>query len=84
MIKPPWEAEEEQQDRAAASGVVECKLSAVVPGSTLAKNLYSGAGHVLLHKGQLLDKRTLERLTNLSELDDSVGRLFVTESREPA
>lgn len=82
FVKPPWEIDEAHLERTAMDRAVERDLSLVKPGSTLAKTLYSSSGHLLLHEGQVLDKRTIERLGNLSELDASVRRLIVNEARE--
>lgn len=65
--------------RSAAPEGEERELSRIVPGSSLAEPVYSGTGHMLLPTGHVLDQRTIERLRNLSEIDDTVTTVYVHE-----
>lgn len=74
FVAPPWESED-----ANTAGIVQRELSKIIPGSKLAKDLFAASGELLLPQGQTLDERTLDRLRNLSELDESVTQLVVRE-----
>lgn len=74
FVAPPWESEDVDN-----AGIVERDLSSVIPGSKLARDLFTASGQLLLPHGQTLDERTLDRLRNLSELDGSVTHLVVRE-----
>lgn len=71
---PPWKPQEVD-----TAGIVKRELSAVIPGSKIATDLWAAAGHLLFLLGRALDERTLDRLWNLYELDRSATHLVVRE-----
>ena len=71
------------EDRGLATTTVQqarrVKLTEIRPGSVIAAPIKTGAGDVLLKAGSTLDRRTIDRLSDLAEIDPAVGMVQVAD-----
>lgn len=63
------------------AGKTGTPIDQVIPGSVLSDDLFTSSGQKLLNRGFTLDKRMIERLKDLSELDAAVGNVSIERRR---